>query len=183
MIALQWFVFIVAGVAMLTALRLAWAWQRLRSHPHVEPVEIAKPSVAEELKRLVAMIADHAGIAPPLLYIRRAAMPNAFVIVAISRPELYLTDELLEHCDSIDNGLEYLTFTICHEIAHIRRGDSIRLGLLTYASQWANLLGLHKLEKIVRKKIEAIEQQTDMEAERLVHHVNCKDSTTNTSEK
>jgi len=177
MAVLQWLVAAMAAISILMAARLIWAWQRLRSHPHVETIDIANPEIALELKQLVADVAGIAEVSIPQLYIRRSQLPNAFVVAAIIRPELFLTDELLEYCDNQENGLQQLTFSICHEIAHIQRDDPLRLGLLTYASQWTSILGLQSLEEMAHEKIADIERQTDMEAEQLVHHLDCNVTT------
>ena len=150
----------IALISLLATLHLSWAWFRFRTHPHIESIEIAEPSIAIELKQLVAEIATIAGVPAPPLYIRRAAMPNAFVVTAIFRSELYLTDELLEHCNELENGLEKLTLAICHEIAHIQRGDALRVGLLTYGLHLSDKLSLKGLGKTFQSTINDIESET-----------------------
>ncbi len=160
MIWLAWICLLFATAVIVLGLRLLWAWRRLRTHPHVEPIEIAHPSIAHEMQQMVAEIAEIAGVAPPPVFIRRAALPNAFVMVSITRPELYLTDELLEQCSS----LEELKRIICHEIAHIKRGDAIPLGLLTLATQWGRKLAIASLANFFDKRIANIEHAADLEA-------------------
>ncbi|WP_241697006.1 M48 family metalloprotease [Mariprofundus sp. KV] len=169
-----YFTLIIAAAFMLIVTQLVWAWRRLKRHPHVEIVELAKPEISAELNTLVEVVANTAGVAPPQLYVRRASLPNAFMIAAIIRPELYLTDELLEHCDSRDDGLNHLTQTICHEIAHIKRGDAIRLGFLTWVMHTASSLSIHSVAKSVLLKIDSIEVAADNEASFLYARLNEK---------
>ena len=152
-------------ISLLAAMHLGKAWLQLRTHPRVEPVEIAKPAIADELNNLIAEVSSIANVSPPPLFIRRARLPNAFVVAAIFRPELYITDELLEDCDGFENALERLALTICHEIAHIQRGDALKLGLLTYAAQLSAKLTLQGLEKIFQSTMKRIEQEADRQAE------------------
>ncbi|MDX8397367.1 MAG: M48 family metalloprotease [Mariprofundaceae bacterium] len=149
-------------VSLLIIIDLGLAWRRLITHPHIEAIEVAEPSIADALKQLVAEVSATAGVLAPALYIRRAALPNAFIVATIFRPELYLTDEMLEQCD---NSLEDLTRVICHEIAHIQRGDAFRLGLLNYGILWSGKLTLKRLEGKFRSTINSIERQTDTQAE------------------
>ena len=169
MLVLQWIAITLLIISLLAILDLALAWFRLTTHPHIDPIEVAKPEIAFELNQLVAEVAAAAAISPPPIYIRRAAMPNAFVMAAISRPELYLTDELLEHCD---NSLEELTRVICHEVSHIQRGDAFKLGFLTYGAQWSSRLSLKWLKTIFQSAIDRIEQETDARGEQLVARLN-----------
>jgi len=168
MLWLEWICLLIATLAIGVALRLLWAWHRLRSHPHVEPIEIAKPSIASELRRLVANVADIAGVIPPPIYIRRAALPNAFIVAGTFRPELFLTDELLEQCSS----LEELEHIICHEIAHIKRGDAIPLGLLTLGLQCCQPFPLPFLTNYFQRRINQIEQAADKQANQLFNSTN-----------
>jgi len=150
------------------AIRLTWAWYRLQNHPSIETIEVAKPEVAEAIHTLTQQISQAAQVPSPNLFIRRAALPNAFIVACIWKPDLYLTDELLEQCEQHDDPLSYLTFVLCHEIAHIKRGDAIQVGLLTYTNQWAELLKLKTISKRIEKKLNQIEQQTDTLAEILM---------------
>lgn len=159
---LQWLAIALTAISLLVILDISQAWFRLRNHAHIETVEDAKPEIANDLKCLIADISAAAEIPAPSLFIRRAAMPNAFVAAAISRPELYLTDELLEQCD---NSLDELTKVICHEIAHIQRGDALKLGLLNYGARWSNKLTLIGLENTFLSAINNIEDATDKQAE------------------
>jgi len=173
---LPWLAAMLSAMFFMLVLRFLWAWLTLHRHPQVEPIEIAKPSIAENLNHLVADIATLAGVPPPSVYIRRAQLPNAFVVAAIGRPELYLTDEMLEYCNEIENGLDRLTFVICHEIAHLHNGDALSLGLLTYAIQWCLLLRLKRLGQYFQYQINVIERQADADAELLVRELKAHDS-------
>ncbi len=168
MMLLQWLLIILALTSVLISIHLIWTVYRLRSHPCIEPVEIALPELSDELNQMLNNIAHAADISiTPSLFIRRAALPNAFVVATFFRPELYLTDELLEHCNEIEHGLEKLTHILCHECAHIKRNDSIRLGLLTYALQWTAALHVNTLQHHIQSKISHIELQTDIAAEKI----------------
>jgi len=164
MLLIQWSAIAIAMIALLLTCRLLWAWFRLRTHPHVESFEVAHPEIASQLNLLIEDVAKTVGIATPSLFIRRAALPNAFVAATIFRPELYLTDELLEHCNCNIDGLEQLTLTLCHEMTHIRRGDAIPLGLLTWGEQWASSLSLVTLAGWFQNSIARIEEETDIES-------------------
>jgi len=157
----------LATVALYVMIKLIWVWYRLRFHPHVERIEIAFPAIAPELNALVDEVATVAGVSTPALYIRRAALPNAFIVATIIRPELYLTDELLEDCDRRQDGLNRLIHTVCHEIAHIKRGDAPKLCFLTWLMHLTSALCLPSLANAVSKKIGSIEQDTDIEANHL----------------
>jgi len=163
MLWLEGICLLIAAATIAIALRLLWAWYKLRSHPHVEPIEIAQPSIANAMQQMVAEVANIAGIAPPPVFIRRAALPNAFIVAGIFRPELFLTDELLEQCDN----LEDLKRVICHEVAHIKRGDDIALGILTLASQWSRKLAMTSLANFSEKRIGKIEHATDLAAQAI----------------
>ena len=170
---LQWTTIFIGSVSSLVAIRLSWASYRLRSHPEVEPIEIAHPELSEHLHMMVSHISNLAELqAPPSLFVRRAALPNAFIVASTFRPELYITDELLEHCNECENPLQKLEHVICHEVAHIKRGDAIPLGLLTYASQWSSSLGLKPVDQLVQSKISHIEKETDKIAEKLFKELN-----------
>ena len=158
----------IAAIALFVVIKLLWAWYRLRSHPHVESIEVANPEVAADLNALIAEVAAAAGIAAPPLYIRRAALPNAFIVAAIIRPELYLTDELLEECDGQADGLHQLMHTICHEIAHIKRGDAIKLGILTWLTHTVASFSMNSNGGIFQCKIELIEDAANVEADSLM---------------
>ncbi|MBL4760686.1 MAG: M48 family metalloprotease [Mariprofundaceae bacterium] len=152
----------------LPAIRLTWAWYRLQTHPSIETIEIAKPEIAEAIHALTQQISQTAQVPSPRLFIRRAALPNAFIIACIWKPDLYLTDELLEQCEQHHDPLAYLTFVLCHEIAHIQRGDAIQVGLLTYSHQWTELLKFKTISQHIEKNLAHIEQQTDALAEALM---------------
>lgn len=165
---LELFFILLVVLSIVMALRLIWATFKLRTHPAVESVETAHPELAEYLKALVSDIAEVANIPnAPHLHIRRAALPNAFIVASIFKPDLFLTDELLEHCNSMENGLDELTMVLCHEIAHLKRHDAIPLGLLTYAEQWGDKLQLNGLKHSVQKQIQKIESETDKVANNL----------------
>lgn len=168
---IEWAILTAVLIAVIIVCRLLWAWLRLKSHAHVEPVEVADPSIASELNQLVEQIARQAGVAPPPLFIRRAALPNAFVVATMLRPELYLTDELLEQCNASTNPLEMLTRVLSHEISHIRRGDALRLGLLAWLSQIFTGAGLRRLAARCTQSIENIEHLTDVEADQLMQQL------------
>ncbi len=169
MATLQWLLFSTCLLVLFMALRFVWLGQQLRRHPHVEPVERAKPEISCELNALVGEIAAIANIATPQLYIRRAALPNAFVVAAIARPELYLTDELLEHCCTTANPLAELTHVLAHEIAHIRRGDAIPLGLLHWLRGCAVMPA--RFRRRCERHIAIIEKDADCEARQLVQRL------------
>jgi len=171
MILLLWLLTSLIILIALTASRMIWAWRMLRNHPHVEPIEIADPSIAEEMNQLIADVAAAAAVPPPALFIRRGMLPNAFIVAAIARPELYLTDELLERCDQCENGLNELTRVVCHEIAHIKRGDALRLGLLTWCCQFFSTTGMKNLAGRCTQRITGIEQLADKEADRLMQQL------------
>jgi len=158
---------VLATIALYTVTKLAWLWYRLRFHPHVERVEVAFPAIAHELNALVAEVATAAGVSAPALYIRRAALPNAFIVATIIRPELYLTDELLEDCDNRPDGMNHLIHTVCHEIAHIKRGDAIKLCFLTWLMHLTSALCLPSLANTFREQIGSLELDTDIEANHL----------------
>jgi len=161
MLWLEWICLLITTFAIALALRLLWAWHRLRSHPHIEPIAIAKPAISNALQNLIASVANIADIAPPPVYIRRAALPNAFIVAGIFRPELFLTDELLEQCTSLTE----LERIICHEVAHIKRGDAIPLGILTLLTQWSRMLAVPFLLHYCQKRIDSIEHAANLEAE------------------
>jgi len=160
MIWFEWICLLLVVTVIAIGLQLLWAWHKLRTHPHVETIEIAKPAISQELGNLVTKVAYVADVTPPPVYIRRAVLPNAFIVAGIIRPELFLTDELLEQCES----LETLERIICHEIAHIKRGDAIPLGMLMLASQWSRKLAMTSLANFFEKRIDRIEHVTDLEA-------------------
>ena len=152
---------LMAATAALVAGFCLRAWLRLRNHPHVEPLERAAPDLAPSLNEMVRRMAARIGVEPPPIRIRRARLPNAFVVASFLRPELYLTDELLEECDQREDGLDFLEQAICHELMHIRRGDALPLGALHMAAFVASALGLHRLESRFMDRIEAIERETN----------------------
>jgi len=165
MLLLQWIVAVVTITSIMAAMHLSWAWLRLRNHPHIETIEIAKPEIATELKHMIKGISTIAGISPPPLFIRRGRLPSAFVVAAISRPELYISDEMLENCSNIESGLAELERVVCHEIAHIQRGDALKIGMFTYGTQCSNKLTLKGVENIFQSAIDRIERETDKQAE------------------
>jgi len=168
MILLEWACIFIAIISTFLALRLVWAWHRLRSHPHVEPIEIAKPSISDSLHNLVKQVASIADVDAPPIYIRRAALPNAFIVAGIFRSEIFLTDELLEQCSNIDE----LEHVICHEIAHIKHGDALPLGLFTLGLQCSQTLSLSFLVNYFQKRIDHIEHAADMQAHQLFDSMN-----------
>ncbi|MDQ6992685.1 MAG: M48 family metalloprotease [Mariprofundus sp.] len=178
MLPLQYLAITIATLALLFACRLSWASYRLSAHPHVEPIESAHPGIAFELNQLIADIASIACIPAPALYIQRSALPNAFVVATISRPDLFLTDELLEECDSLADGVDRLTWVICHEIAHIQRADALRVGLLISINQALLFLHLEKSAHYFQLKIQQIENETDIIAETLLTKLNNPNSPT-----
>jgi len=161
MLILQYTLLLLSAMSILIAMRLIWAWSKLRFHPHVEPLATAEPQICDALESLVEHVANHAKIEPPEILIRRAALPNAFIAASCLRPEMYLTDELLECCTDI----QHLERVICHEIAHIRRGDSVPLGLLTWALQWSQIFHIKPVSTWLEARIASIELATDKEAE------------------
>jgi len=168
---IEWAILTVVLIALIIVCRLLWAWLRLKSHAHVEPVEVADPSIASEMNQLVADIATLAGVATPPVFIRRAALPNAFVVATVLRPEIYLTDELLEQCNASANPLNMLTRVLSHEISHIRRGDGLWLGLLTWLSHIFTGTGMPRLAATCTQRIAGIEQQADIEVDQLMQQL------------
>jgi len=168
MLLLEWTCIFIAIIATFIGLKLAWAWHRLRSHPHVEPIEVAKPSISDSLHNLIKHVAIIAGVNAPPIYIRRAALPNAFIVAGIFRSEIFLSDELLEECVS----LEALERVICHEIAHIKHGDALPLGLLTLGLQCSQTLSLSFLANYFQNRIDQIEHAADMQAHQLFNSMN-----------
>jgi len=158
---------LIAIGALFFASHLLWAWWRIHSHPHVEPAYIAIPEIEPYLSQMISDIAKLAKIAPPELYVCRAQLPNAFVIATIMRAELFITDELLEEANNLDNKLDYLTRIICHEIAHLKNHDSIRLGLITYINNLSSSLHVRLIEQQCTLLITKIEQQADLTASAL----------------
>jgi len=57
---------------------------------------------------------------------------------------------------------------LCHEIVHIRNGDSLRLGVLQGIDLLGEKLRQSLFRRLCRKKILAIETQTDREAAQLL---------------
>jgi len=168
MILLEWICILIASITMLISVRLLWAWHHLRSHPHVETIEVAKPSISAPLHNLVKQVASIAQVKAPPIYVRRASMPNAFILAGIFRPELFLSDELLEQCHSI----EALEHVICHEIAHIKHADALPLGLLTLSIQYCQALHISCLANYFQKHIDYIEQAADKQANQLFNSIN-----------
>ncbi len=168
MLLLEWICILIVSITVLISARLLWAWQHLRYHPHVEPIEVAKPSISKPLNNLVKQVASIAQVKTPPIYIRRASMPNAFILAGIFRPELFLSDELLEQCQSI----EALEHVICHEIAHIQHADALPLGLLTMGLQCCQLLPLPFMTHYIQRRIDKIEQAADKQANHLLNSIN-----------
>ncbi len=142
---------------------------RIASHPNVEPIDIAHPGIAEEVRAMVGQIACIAKTPIPEVFIFRAERPNAFIIPSGGRPMLFLADELFEECDELgpEKGLAKLEWTICHEIAHIRERHAFTSGF----AEGAALIGLHlnvkRLVRFAEKKRGIIERQANERAKIL----------------
>jgi len=162
---------LIAFLALAITTHLLWAWKRIHSHPHVEPARIAIPEVAPYLENMLADISSIANVTPPDLYFRRGHLPNAFLIATIFRSEIFITDALLEAANDKKDKLGFLTHVLCHEVAHIKNNDSIKLGLFTYIKNLAELLKLGAIETIYIQKILLIEQQADITAAELSNQV------------
>jgi len=158
---------LIAIGALSIALHLLWAWWRIHSHPHVEPAYIAIPEIEPYLSRMISDISKIAEITPPELFVCRARLPNAFVIATIMRAELFITDELLEEANDQHDKLRYLTGIICHEIAHLKNNDSIRLGLISYIHNLSAFMKIRLIEKACSRRILKIEQQAHLTANEL----------------
>ncbi|MDX8396024.1 MAG: M48 family metalloprotease [Mariprofundaceae bacterium] len=158
---------LIAIAALSIALHLLWAWRCIHAHPHVEPAYIAIPEIEPYLSRMIKDISKVAEITPPELFVCRARLPNAFVIVTIMRSELFITDELLEEANNQQHKLDYLTSIICHEIAHLKNQDSIKLGLITYMNNISACLHFRFVEEKCDRLISLIEQRADLTASDL----------------
>jgi len=165
---IQYIILACTFLASASLLHLSWALYSLHHHPSIEPIAIAQPEISATLQQLLEQLSQLAEITTPDIYIRRAALPNAFVVASVFRQDIYLTDEMLETCDEQDNPLDYLSFVLCHEICHIKRNDSIRLGILTYAGWAATCLRLRNINAYIEQKTRYIEQQTDSMADKLL---------------
>jgi len=95
---------------ILLALLIHFHWSRYRitSHPHVEPMAIAHPSIANEIQWLVEKVASIAHISTPKIYVFRAQHSNAFMIASTKSPHLFLSDELFEACDELGGTIKAL---------------------------------------------------------------------------
>lgn len=68
---------------------------------------------------------------------------------------------------SLPHSLNHLIHTVCHEVAHIKRGDAFKLCFLTWLMHLTSALGLPGLANAFRKQIGSLEQDTDIEANHL----------------
>ena len=152
---------VLALAAAMVALYFLWVWQRLRQHPHVQPVEIAVPSIAQELNGVVSQVSAIAGVRAPRLFIRRAELPNAFVVASFMRPELYMTDELLEWLDQQHDGTDQLYRIVCHEIAHIKLHHEIPMGIANMMQLVGKKLGIKVATTMGSRWIERMENDAD----------------------
>lgn len=159
----------VAGctIALLMAAYVLWAWYRLHHHPHVEHLQVALPDVADEFHSLIRLVAGAAGVSTPDVYVRRAALPNAFVLAATIRPELYLTDELLEFLDGQDDGFQRLVFILCHEMAHLELGHALPMGVAQFFELLGDKVGLPFIRKFGAHRIARMEEEADVRARQL----------------
>jgi len=162
---------IIAVIALSIALHLLWAWRNIHKNPHVEPAHIAIPDTEPYLSQLISEISNIAGVNSPALFVCRAQLPNAFVVATIMRAEIFVTDELLEAANDRQDRLNYLIRVICHEIAHLKNKDSIRLGLLTYIANLAGFLKLRMVENKCNQLITKIEQRAHLTADQLFEEV------------
>jgi len=158
---------LIAFIALSIALHLLWALKRIHAHPYVEPAHIAVPGIAPYLSRLISDISKIAEIEPPELYFYRAQLPNAFAVATIMRSELFIADELLEEANLQEKRLDYLMRVICHEIAHLKNNDSVKLGLLTYISNLSVFFKFRFVQNKCTQLITKIEHQADLTANEL----------------
>jgi len=158
-------------LAAIITLHLLWSSYRLQHRCDIEPIEVAEPEIAAALQQLLVELSQLAGVTTPKLFIRRAALPNAFVIATIVKQDIYLTDELLESCNEQDDPLTQLTFVLCHEISHIKHNDAMILGLLHYADWILAFLHVKYLQAQIYKKNRMIEQHADASAHHLLRQM------------
>lgn len=96
------------------------------------------PHEAPELYRIMAFLADRAGLAHmPTLYYIASPMVNAFTVGNRRQAAIALTDGLLR-CLSIRETAGVLA----HETAHIANGDLFVMGLADYISRLTSILAL-----------------------------------------
>jgi len=162
---------LIAVIALSMSLHLLWAWYHIHASPHVEPVDIAVPNIAPYLSRMISDISGIAGIDPPSLYVCRAQLPNAFAVATIMRAEIFVTDELLEEANDRQDQFNYLMQVLCHEIAHIKNQDAIRLGLITYVYHLSQFLKLRVVETKCNQLIAKAEHRADLTADKLFEEV------------
>jgi len=163
---------LLALSALIMVIHLWWVWKNIRFHSDVEPIEIAfhDQELVGAIHNLVKKISEQAGIRPPALFIRRAQLPNAFVVATIMRSELYFTDEFFEEANNRDDKLHYFLSAICHEIAHLKNNDHIPLGLLNYLKYLATTFGINRLAYQCEQHINRIEEQADCTANLLLEN-------------
>jgi len=168
---------VIGTFAILLLLRSVWIALRLMQHPQLEPIEIARPSIAPAIYMMVERIATLAQIkeSPPV-YIIRSQLPNAFVFAPFKKHKLILTDELLEESDSREDGLIFLEQIICHEMAHISLNHAPRLYTLISAKQ---LFPIPAFNRFADARLQKIEQQADTLAEALFLRLNDQEENSN----
>jgi len=150
-----------------------WSSYRITSHPHVEPIHIALPSIADEIQLLVEKVSYIAQIPVPETYIFRSQLSNAFIIASTKSPHLFLSDELFEECNELgeEQGIEKLEWTICHEIAHIQHNDALPVYLIETVHALTTTLKLNKFSQLIDKWADTIEKRADTKANKLYQSI------------
>jgi|GEM_PF-4514773 len=165
-------IYILLGLALILLCLLVhflWSRYRITSHPHVEPIHIALPSIADEIQLLVEKVSYIAQIPVPKTYIFRSQLSNAFIIASTKSPHLFLSDELFEECNELgeEQGIEKLEWTICHEIAHIQNRDALPIYIIEVIRAITSLLRLGSLTQLTGKWVSTIENRANIEANKL----------------
>lgn len=159
---------LVAAIIIWLVLRLLWITWRLTKHPHMETVDIARPSIAPFIHSMVEKISQAASITPPPIYILRSQLPNAFIFFPF-KSRLILTDELLEEADQKADGVTFLEKIICHEIAHIALKHGARLLSLKLLEE---LVPATLFKKCGEAWLSRIEDEADVFAENIFNQLN-----------
>ncbi|RLL50875.1 hypothetical protein D8Y20_10825 [Mariprofundus sp. EBB-1] len=172
LIPMQLLLTIFAITILIIAVKTAWIVWHLEQHPHMEPLTLARPTIAPFIETMTEQISKIAEITAPSIYILRSQHPNAFIFSPFKRRRLILTDELLEEADQRSDGVEFLKKIICHEIAHIALKHGPRLYILKLMEDMIPVTRFHNLTK---NRLNTIETEADQLAETLFEKL----STTN----